>query len=151
MRGFVPIPSVGDRVLRDEEQWKVFERNFIYIPLYDSREFWVAEDAERAWQEAKDHLFYSYSTYAAWRAAAAEADGISSTEVPFATPEEMRQREGHMLFLGDLGDIVSLFKRRLADVPLTGTIMRVPPGMEHRKVLKCMELVARDVMPHFAD
>jgi alkanesulfonate monooxygenase SsuD/methylene tetrahydromethanopterin reductase-like flavin-dependent oxidoreductase (luciferase family) len=133
------------------EAMQRYGRDPLSIPLYDSREFWIAEDSERAWQEAKDHLFYSYSTYAAWRAAAAAADGISSTEVPFATPEEMRQREGHMLFLGDPGEIVTRFKQRLAEVPLTGTIMRVPPGMEHRKVLKCMELVARDVMPHFAD
>ncbi len=133
------------------EAMQRYGRDPLSIPLYDSREFWTAEDSERAWLEAKDHLFYSYSNYAAWRAAAAEADGIPSTEVPFGTPEEMRQREGHMLFLGDPGEIVTMFKQRQADVPLTGTIMRVPPGMAHRKVLKCMQLVAREVMPHFAD
>lgn len=121
------------------------------IPIYDSREFWVAETAELAWQEANEHLFYSYSNYADWRAAADAADGRPPGPAPWATPEEMRNREGHMLFLGDPEEIVTKFKQRQAEVPITGTIMRVPPGMEHRKVLRCMELVARDVMPHFAD
>ena len=119
------------------------------IPVYDSREFWIAEDSALAWQEAKEHLFYSYSHYAAWGAAADAADGRPSTAAPGTTPEEMRQRTGTMLFIGDPAEIVVLFKQRLEEVPLTGTIMRVPPGMEHRKVLRCMELVAREVMPHF--
>lgn len=126
-------------------------RDPLSIPIYDSREFWVAETAEQAWQEARDHLFYSYSNYAAWGAAANAADGRPPDPAPWSTPEEMREREGHMLFLGDPADVVAKFKQRQADVPTTGTIMCVPPGMEHRKVLKCMELVARDVMPHFAN
>jgi alkanesulfonate monooxygenase SsuD/methylene tetrahydromethanopterin reductase-like flavin-dependent oxidoreductase (luciferase family) len=121
------------------------------IPVYDSREFWMAGDAAQAWQEAREHLFYSYSTYAAWGAAADAADGRPTTDVPGATPEEMRQRAGTMLFIGNPEKIVALFKQRLEIVPITGTIMRIPPGMEHRKVLRCMELVAREVVPHFVD
>ena len=63
----------------------------------------------------------------------------------------MRQRAGTMLFLGNPSELVTLFKQRQAEAPIAGTIMRVPPGMEHKKVLRCMELVAREVMPHFAD
>jgi alkanesulfonate monooxygenase SsuD/methylene tetrahydromethanopterin reductase-like flavin-dependent oxidoreductase (luciferase family) len=121
------------------------------IPVYDSRECWVAEDSAQAWQEAREHLFYSYTHYAAWRAAADAADAYTSPEVPGTTPEEMRQRAGTMLFLGNPAELVTLFKQRQAAAPITGTIMRVPPGMEHKKVLRCMELVAREVMPHFAD
>jgi hypothetical protein len=111
----------------------------------------MAEEAAQAWQEAREHLFYSYSTYAAWGAAADAADGRPTTDVPGTTPEEMRQRTGTMLFIGNPEEIVALFKQRLEAVPLTGTIMRVPPGMEHRQVLRCMELVAQEVMPHFVD
>ena len=121
------------------------------IPIYDSREFWVAETAEQAWEEAKDHLFYSYSNYAVWRAAADVADGRPPGPAPWSTPEDMLKREEHMLFLGDPADVVSKFKQRQAKVPITDTIMRAPPGMEHHKVFKCMELVARDVMPYFSD
>jgi alkanesulfonate monooxygenase SsuD/methylene tetrahydromethanopterin reductase-like flavin-dependent oxidoreductase (luciferase family) len=126
-------------------------RDPLSIPVYDSRELWVAEDAEQAWEEAKEHLFYSYSNYAAWRAAADVADAYTSPVTPGKTPEEMRQRAGTMLFLGSPKEIVALFKQRLGDAPITGTIMRVPPGMEHQKVLRCMELIAREVMPHFTD
>jgi alkanesulfonate monooxygenase SsuD/methylene tetrahydromethanopterin reductase-like flavin-dependent oxidoreductase (luciferase family) len=126
-------------------------RDPLSIPVYDSRECWVAEDSRLAWQEAREHLFYSYSRYAAWDAAADAADGRPATDAPATTPEAMRARGGTMLFVGDPGEIVAMFKRRLEEVPITGTIMRVPPGMEHRKVLRCMELVARDVMPHFAN
>jgi hypothetical protein len=48
-------------------------------------------------------------------------------------------------------EIVAMFNQQLGEVPITGTIMRVPPGMEHQKGLRCMELVAREVMPHFVD
>jgi hypothetical protein len=94
---------------------------------------------------------HSYTHYAAWKAAADAADAHTSTEVAGTTPEEMRQRAGTMLFLGNPPELVTLFKQRQEEAPITGTIMRVPPGMEHKKVLRCMELVAREVMPHFAD
>ena len=102
-----------------------------------------------AWQEAKEHLFYSYSHYAARGAAAAAADGSLSTDAPGTTPEEMRERAGTMLFMGDPGEIVTMFKQLLEEVPITCTIRRVPPGMEHQKVLRCMELVVREGMPDF--
>jgi alkanesulfonate monooxygenase SsuD/methylene tetrahydromethanopterin reductase-like flavin-dependent oxidoreductase (luciferase family) len=54
-------------------------------------------------------------------------------------------------FVGTPEEIVAMLKQRLGEVPITGTIMRVPPGMEHQKGLRCMELVAREVMPHFVD
>jgi alkanesulfonate monooxygenase SsuD/methylene tetrahydromethanopterin reductase-like flavin-dependent oxidoreductase (luciferase family) len=126
-------------------------RDPLSIPVYDSRECWAAENSEQAWQEAREHLFYSYSRYAAWDAAADAADGRPPAEAPAATPEGMRARGGTMLFVGDPGEITAMFRRRLQEVPLTGTIMRLPPGMEHRKVLRFMELIAREVMPHFAD
>jgi alkanesulfonate monooxygenase SsuD/methylene tetrahydromethanopterin reductase-like flavin-dependent oxidoreductase (luciferase family) len=145
-------------------------RDPLSIPVYDSRECWVGEDSELAWQEAKDHLFYSYSYYTSWGAAADAADAGSSTGEtatprrwmsermgeaaqtgPGTTPEEMRQRAGTMLFVGNPEEIVAMFKQRLEDVPINGTIMRVPPGMDHQKVLRCMELVAREVVPHFRD
>jgi len=121
------------------------------IPVYDSRDFWCAEDSEQAWQEAREHLFYSSSNYARWGAEAAEADGHPLTGEPPATPEEMRERAGTMLFVGDPGEIVELFRERQAETPIDGTIMRIPPGMDHDKVLKQMELIAAEVMPHFAD
>jgi hypothetical protein len=40
------------------------------------------------------------------------------------TPEEMHQRIGTMLFIGNPEEIVARFKQRLAEVPLTGTINR---------------------------
>lgn len=128
-------------------------RDPLSIPVFDSRDFWVAEDSERAWQQSREHLFYSYSRYATWGAEAAEADGIPQTaRRPVAsTPEEMRERAGSGLFVGDPEEIVSMFRRRQEEVPITGTIMRVPPGMEHQSILRFMELVAREVMPHFED
>ena len=54
-------------------------------------------------------------------------------------------------FIGTPEEIVAMFKQHLEEVPLTGTIMQVPPGIEHQRVLRCMELVAREVMPHFVD
>lgn len=121
------------------------------IPVFDSRDFWCAEDSDQAWAEAREHLFYSSSNYAKWGAEAAEADGRPLTGTPAQTPEEMRERGGPMLFVGDPGEIIEKFEARLAEVPIDGTIMRVPPGMDHDKVLRQMELLAKEVVPHFTD
>ena len=121
------------------------------IPVYDSREFWVGETPEQAWEDSKDHLFYSTQVYTGFGVEAALADGVEPPKVP-ETPEEMRERTDSTggAFIGTPDEAVSFFRRRQEEVPIDGTTMRMPPGMDHQKVLKYLELMSKEVMPHFS-
>jgi len=124
------------------------------IPVYDSRDFWVAEDGEQAWEQSREHIFYSYRRYAEWGAEAAAADGaqLERRFAPAATPEQMRaQADLSGPFVGDPEQAVDFFRRRQAEVPIDGTIMRMPPGIDHRLALRYMELMARSVLPRFRE
>ena len=145
---------VGNREVYDSyaRAMVAHDRDPRSIPVYDSRDFWVGEDAERAWEEAREHLYYSTKLYAQWGAEAAIADGVDPTQVakPPETPEEMRERAGlGGPFVGTPDQAVDFFRRRQREVPIDGTIMRMPPGMEHRKILDYLELMAKEVLPQF--
>lgn len=122
------------------------------IPVFDSRDFWIGGDSERAWAESREHIFYSTRLYAQWGADAARADGVAPSMIREApeTPEAVRANaDSSGPFVGDPGQAVEFFRRRQEEVPIAGTIMRMPPGIEHKKALNYMELMAKEVLPHF--
>jgi alkanesulfonate monooxygenase SsuD/methylene tetrahydromethanopterin reductase-like flavin-dependent oxidoreductase (luciferase family) len=119
------------------------------IPVYDSRDFWLGEDDASAWDESREHLYHSYLNYARWGAEAAVADGREPGPAPAATPEEMRERSE--LFVGGPERIIELFEQRLREAPIDGTIMRMPPGIDHDLAVSLMTRVAEHVVPHFSD
>lgn len=124
------------------------------IPVFDSRDFWVSEDAEQGWEDAREHIFYSYSKYAEWGAAAAVADGanIDKRHEPATTPEEMRSMADLSgPFVGTPEQAVDFYRRRQAEVPISGTILRIPPGIDHEKVVKYLELLSAEVLPQLAE
>ena len=119
------------------------------IPVYDSRDFWLGEDDASAWEESREHLYHSYLQYAQWGAEAAIADGREPGPVPAASPEAMREQTE--VFVGGPRRIVDLFEQRLGEVPIDGTIMRMPPGIDHDLAVSLMRRVAEHVVPHFSD
>ncbi len=107
------------------------------VPIAESRDIYVAENEEQAWEESKDHLFYVASLYREW----GEADRPGA---PALTYESLRRST----FIGNPEQIVAMYRRRMEQYPeFTHSILRVPAGMEHKKVLRFMELFAREVMP----
>ena len=110
------------------------------LPIAESRDIYVAENEEQAWEEGKDHLHYVASLYREW----GEADRQGSAPLPPLTYDELRRTT----FIGNPEQIVGLYKARIERYPeFTHSILRVPAGMEHKKVLRFMELFAREVMP----
>ena len=110
------------------------------VPIAESRDIYVAETEEQAWEEGKDHLHYVASLYREW----GEADRQDPAPLPPLTYDELRRTT----FIGNPEQIVGLYKTRIERYPeFTHSILRVPAGMEHKKVLRFMELFAREVMP----
>jgi alkanesulfonate monooxygenase SsuD/methylene tetrahydromethanopterin reductase-like flavin-dependent oxidoreductase (luciferase family) len=133
---------------------KKYGRDPRSIPVFDSRDFWVSEDAEQGWEDVREHIFYSYSKYAEWGAAAADADGVpvDKRHEPATTPEEMRSiSDLSGPFVGNPEQAVDFYRRRQAEVPINGTILRIPPGIAHEKIVKYLELLAAEVLPKLAD
>ncbi len=129
---------------------KKYGRDPESIPVFDSRDFWVSEDAEQGWEDAREHIFYSYSKYAEWGAAAADADNVpmDKRHESASTPEEMRSMSDLSgPFVGNPEQAVDFYRRRQAEVPINGTILRIPPGMAHEKIVKYLELLATEVLP----
>ena len=74
------------------------------------------------------------------------ADRHGAGPLPPLSYDELRRTT----FIGNPEQIVGLYKARLKRYPqFTHSILRVPAGMEHKKVLRFMELFAREVMPEF--
>ena len=119
------------------------------IPVYDSRDFYLGEDDQRAWEESREHIFHSYSGYAQWGREAAEADGNELGPEPAESPEAMREQTD--VWVGGPETIIAKFEERLAQVPIDGTIMRMPPGIDHDRAVQLMTRVAERVLPHFRD
>jgi hypothetical protein len=64
----------------------------------------------------------------------------------------MRERAGSAgPFVGTPDQAVDFFRRRQQDVPIDGTIMRMPPGMEHQQALGYLELMSKEVLPAFSE
>ena len=118
------------------------------IPVYDSRDFWLGEDDASAWEESREHLYHSYLHYAQWASEAAIADGRKPYAQPASTPEEMR--DGSEIFVGGPERIVDLFKQRLKEVPLDGTIIRMPPGIDHKRAIQLLQRVKEYLFPEFS-
>ena len=119
------------------------------IPVYDSRDFYLGEDDQRAWEESREHIFHSYSGYAQWGREAAEADGNEIGPEPAESPEAMREQTD--VWVGGPETIIAKFEERLAQVPIDGTVMRMPPGIDHDRAVQLMTRVAERVLPHFRD
>ncbi len=118
------------------------------VPLAESRDIYVAENEEQAWAEGKDHIFYVSSLYRTWGDEAGVADGSPAPARGALTLEEMRRG----LFIGNPEQVAKMYEKRIAEAPeFTHSILRVPVGMEHKKVLRFMELFAKEVMPQFQD
>lgn len=119
------------------------------IPVYDSRDFWLGEDDTSAWEESREHIYHSYLGYAQWGREAAEADGNAAGPEPAASPEAMRTETD--VWIGGPDRIIEKFEQRLSRVPIDGTILRMPPGIDHDRAVAHMHRVAETLLPRFSD
>jgi alkanesulfonate monooxygenase SsuD/methylene tetrahydromethanopterin reductase-like flavin-dependent oxidoreductase (luciferase family) len=112
------------------------------VPIAESRDIYVAENEEQAWEESKDHILYVASLYREW----GEADRPTAGPRAPMTYEDVRRTT----FIGNPEQVGGMYRKRVEQFPeFTHSILRVPAGLEHKKVLKFMELFAREVMPEF--
>ena len=105
------------------------------------RELYVAEDRKVAFYESRSYLESKYQAYAQWGQDKA-LPGNESFSVPF---EELSRDR---FLIGTPADVVSEIKRYEERLGINNMIFRMQwPGMEHEKVMKQLDLIARHVIP----
>ena len=105
------------------------------------RELYVAEDREVAFYESRSYLESKYQAYAQWGQDKA-LPGNESFSVPF---EELSRDR---FLIGTPDDVVKEIKRYEERLGINNMIFRMQwPGMEHEKVMKQLDLIARYVIP----
>ena len=105
------------------------------------RELYVAEDREVAFYESRSYLESKYQAYAQWGQDKA-LPGNESFSVPF---EELSKDR---FLIGTPDDVVKEIKRYEERLGINNMVFRMQwPGMEHEKVMKQLDLIARYVIP----
>lgn len=128
------------------------------IPFAESRDVWVAEDSDRAWRECQEYFSYTQAEYGKWFSAAGDlpADRNRAT-APFAAAGGAAGRSGEgaptdlrsagAVWAGNPDEIIAMYRRRMAEVPITHSIMRLPSSVDSKTVMGFMRLFAKSVMP----
>lgn len=96
----------------------------------------VADDPERAWDEAKEHFLYQYNEYRRWQGGivADDADALPRERFLVGTPEEVIARIEELVTLHH-AERVFFWAR--------------PPGLPLEASNRTLELFAGRVIPHF--
>ena len=111
------------------------------LPLM--RELSIHQDREQALSLSQPYLEGKYQAYASWGQDKA-LPGEESFRVPF--DDLARDR----FLIGDPEDVVSEIRRYEADLGITHMIFRLQwPGMAHSEAMRQIQLMGREVIPHF--
>jgi alkanesulfonate monooxygenase SsuD/methylene tetrahydromethanopterin reductase-like flavin-dependent oxidoreductase (luciferase family) len=105
------------------------------------RELYLAQDRETAFLESRPYLAGKYEAYAAWG-----QDRALPGNESFAIPYQELARDRFLL--GSPDDTVREIERYQETLGINLLIFRMQwPGMDHRQVMRQIELMAREVIP----
>ncbi len=110
------------------------------LPLI--RELFIAEDRKTALQEARPYLEQKYKTYSRW----GQDKAMPGEDFNLSFEELIRDR----FIIGDPADCIRQIERYRRRLGLTHLLLRMQwPGMEQPQVLRAIELLSKEVIPHF--
>jgi alkanesulfonate monooxygenase SsuD/methylene tetrahydromethanopterin reductase-like flavin-dependent oxidoreductase (luciferase family) len=140
-----PDPAIPYRAAlkefgRDPNDYKVAQLRAVY----------VAPTADQAWEEAAPHLHYMMVNYGQWLAEANDAEG-DKTVWEIASPADLRKSPiAAGLMIGTPDEVTAKIEQFRAEYACTNFIMATQfPGLDPLKVVRSLELFAREVRPHF--
>jgi alkanesulfonate monooxygenase SsuD/methylene tetrahydromethanopterin reductase-like flavin-dependent oxidoreductase (luciferase family) len=141
-----PDPAIPYR-----DELKLLGRDPAKFSIAHLRVVYVAESADRAWQDVQDHLHYMMGEYAQWLGEANDAPG-DKTVWELRRPEDLRTSPyaEHMM-VGTPAECIAKFKAFSRQYACTHFIMATPmPGMDPAKSRRSLEMFAHEVRPHLA-
>ena len=113
------------------------------------KEVYCAETTEEALRDARPFLEDKYRTYVRWGQQKALPRNEDDLDLPFET------LQGDRFVIGDPGEVIRQLERIRDTVHVNHILLRMqwpgPDGsLEQSKVLRCIDLIGRHVIPHFA-
>jgi alkanesulfonate monooxygenase SsuD/methylene tetrahydromethanopterin reductase-like flavin-dependent oxidoreductase (luciferase family) len=134
------VPMVAGQLSRYRAALQQAGHSFPQV-LPMMRELYLAQDRETAYLESRPYLAGKYEAYAAWGQDRA-LPGNESFTIPYQ--DLARDR----FLLGSPDDAVGEIERYQETLGINCLIFRMQwPGMDHRQVMRQIELMAREVIP----
>lgn len=119
------------------------------------RTVFVAPTANEAWDQAEAGAHYVMSCYGKWFIEASDLPGDEVYGANIPPVGKLRHSEtaglfGEPLIIGTPEDAIRMIEDYQKRSRFTHLVMATAlPGIDHRKVLRSLELFAKEVMPHF--
>lgn len=106
---------------------------------------YVDEDPERAWYDAAPHLMYQQNLYRSWFQAAGDRPEDAIDYAPLRDMSELRSPD---FLVGEPSVVLERIRAFHKQVPFTDfSFWTLLPGMDHRKAMRSLELIAKEVLP----
>ena len=107
------------------------------------RELYVASDSATAYAESRPYLESKYAAYASWGQDKALPEGES-----FSVPFDQLARDRFLI--GNPEEVVSEIRRYRDELGVNHLNFRLQwPGMPHANAMRQLELLGKEVIPHF--
>ena len=108
------------------------------------REAYVAEESERAWEEAREPMLYNYQEYLDW------GHLVDDEGRPVKRGAEAMENLRQRFIVGSPDDCIRQIKRYQEELGTTSMHFRIQfPGLDHGKILNSIRLLGEEVLPHF--
>ena len=108
------------------------------------REAYVAEESERAWEEAREPMLYNYQEYLDW------GHLVDDEGRPVKRGAEAMENLRRRFIVGSPDDCIRQIKRYQEELGTTSMHFRIQfPGLDHDKILNSIRLLGEEVLPHF--
>lgn len=119
------------------------------------RTVFVASKRDKAWDDAEAGAHYMLSCYGKWFTEAQDLPGDSAYGMGIPKIGKLRSSDtanlfGEPLIIGTPDDAIRMIEDYQKRTRFTHLVMATAlPGVDSKKVLKSMELFAKEVLPHF--
>ncbi|MEM2896035.1 MAG: LLM class flavin-dependent oxidoreductase [Candidatus Bathyarchaeia archaeon] len=147
-----PITPIG--VLKNHmkvyrEELKRVGKDFYELERPLRREAYISENAEKAWEEAKDGILYLYGeNYYRWGALQDE-DGSPLTPERISFDDYVEALKKRFI-IGGPEDFISEVERYKKELEVNNIVLRVQfPGIPNERVIKAIKLIGEKVIPYF--
>ncbi len=108
------------------------------------REAYVAEESERAWEEAREPMLYNYQEYLDW------GHLVDDEGRPVKRGAEAMENLRRRFIVGSPSDCIRQIRRYQEELGTTSIHFRIQfPGLDHDKILNSIRLLGEEVLPHF--
>ena len=108
------------------------------------REAYVAEESERAWEEAREPMLYNYQEYLDW------GHLVDDEGRPVKRGAEAMENLRRRFIVGSPSDCIRQIRRYQEELGTTSIHFRIQfPGLDHGKILNSIRLLGEEVLPHF--